>query len=594
MNILSMLKRSLLPAILLVISLAAEAQTCDTAAINTYLNGYHRVYVPQMPCSRYYYYPATQYGIDARRMAANLGVPMLVINDAFEDSVLSAALYAQGVYNINTEVWLGITDSATTYTWRTFDGSPLPAYTNWAPGEPNNLSPNCKVGNSCFACFYPDDYWCANGEDYAVMSASSQWIDQTGRGNAIKHVLVLEVNTCPVITKPSDTTVCLGSPVNVTTTASSGTAPYAYTWTPGSLTGQTQTVSPDSTSTYTVQVADRFSCITDSTFVITINPNVPVFNAGADMHACPGATDTLGAPSVSGYTYVWSPAWGLSSTTSANPTFSIASNPHTTAIDTSYIVTTTWGSCSSRDTVNVTLYPNINNNFTTGSTACAGSDVAVTYSGVASGSATYTWSFDSATVVSGSGAGAYALTWSSAGTKTISLSVTDNGCTGTPVSHTVTVSPRPNPSITAVVHALQTGTFAHYQWLENGAPISNATTRTLLATSNGAYQVVVVDSNGCSDTSAVYTVTGVGISEIGLDHIRIYPNPSTGTFTIETHDAIGAEVTITDIVGRTILQQTISLNKQPINLQDISAGDYYVNIRLNGSSYTGKVIITKE
>lgn len=597
MTILPILKRINILGLLVAFSVLAHAQTCDTAAINAHLSsvGFSRLFVPTMPCSRYYYYPTTQYGIDAHRMSANLGIPLLVINDGFEDTAVNDALYGQGLYNINVEVWLGITDSGSTYTWRTLDGSPLPAYTNWDNNEPNNLYPNCKVGTSCLFCFAPDDYWCANGENYAVMNADKKWIDQTGRGTGIKHLMVLEVNTCPVIAKPIDTTICLGSPVRVSATASGGTVPYTYTWNPGSLSGQTQTLSPGATSTFTVEVTDHYSCITDSTFTVNVNTNVPVANAGTDKQACPGAIDTLGAPSTSGYTYAWSPAWGLSSTSASNPAFTVASNPRTTAIDTTYIVTATSGGCSTSDTVHVTLYPNINNNFTAGTTSCGGKDVTVSYSGVPSGTAVYTWGFDSATLVSGSGPGAYVISWATPGVKTISLSVSDNGCLASPVSHTVTVYPKPTPVINAVVHALQTTTFSHYQWLENGAPLAGDTARTLLATSNGAYQVVTIDSNGCVDTSAVYNVTGVGISEVsGLDHIRIYPNPSTGTFTIETHNAIGAEMSVTDVLGRLMLKETINTDKQAVDLKDIAAGDYYVNIKLNGGSYTGKIVIAKE
>jgi hypothetical protein len=90
-------------------------------------------------------------------------------------------------------------------------------------------------------------------------------------------------------------------------------------------------------------------------------------------------------------------------------------------------------------------------------------------------------------------------------------------------------------------------------------------------------------------------VTGVGISEINGDgHISIYPNPNSGTFTIETHDAVGAEMTLTDIVGRVIQKESITMGKQPIKLQDIAAGEYYVSIKINGSSYTSKVVIGKE
>ena len=587
-----------LSALLLSLYLLSDAQgTCDTAAINTYLGnaGFSRVYVPQMPCSRYYYNPTTQYGIDAHRTAANLGVPLLVINNAFEDSVVSAALYAQGIYNIAPEVWLGITDSATTFSWRTFDGSALPAYTNWESGEPNNLYPSCKVGNTCAFCFGVDAYWCANGEDCAVMAANGQWIDNTCQGTSMEHLTVLEVNTCPVLLKPIDTTICAGSSVTVRTAASGGSKPYTYSWNPGNLVGLSQTLTPGATTTLTIQVTDRFSCTTDSSVTITVNPNVPVANAGPDIQVCPGGIDTLGMDSTIGYTYLWSPAWGLSSATSANPTFTVSGNPRSTAIDTTFILTATLGICSAYDTVNVTLYPSVNNNFTATPTACGSNDVTVVYSGTPSGTATYTWGFDSATTVSGSGAGTYVLSWPTTGTKTITLNVTDHGCTASPVSQTVNVYPKPTAVITSVVHALQTSAFSSYQWLENGTAIPNATTRSILATSNGSYQVVVVDSNGCSDTSAVLDVTGVGISEISSDgQIRIYPNPTTGAFTIETHNAIGAELTITDIIGTEISRQTITMDKQPVKLQGIAVGEYFITIKLNGTSYTSKVIIENE
>jgi hypothetical protein len=483
-----------LSALLLSFALLSNAQTCDTTAINTYMSnaGFRRVYVPQMPCSMYYYNPTTQYGIDAHRTSANLGIPMLVINNWFEDSIVSGALYAQGVFNINPEVWLGITDSGSTFTWRTYDGSALPAYTNWEPGEPNNLPPSCKVGNICTFCLGVDAYWCSNGEDCAVMNANNEWLDITCQGTSMEKITVLEVNTCPVLVKPHDTTICAGRSVSVNTAvASGGTAPYTYTWSPGSLTGPSQTLSPGTNATYTVEVSDRFACRADTTVTVTINPNIPIANAGPDVQLCPGATDTLGSAYTSGYTYMWSPAWGLSNTSVSNPTFSVASNTRITAIDTSFILTTTWGGCSASDTVNVTLYPSINNNFTVASSTCGDNDVTVLYSGTPSITATYTWGFDSAAVASSNAPSTYVLSWPDTGVKTISLNVTDNGCTATPVSHSVTVYPKPHAVITSVVHALQTSPFSSYQWLENGNPIAGATARTILAVSNGAYQVVV-------------------------------------------------------------------------------------------------------
>jgi hypothetical protein len=45
-----------------------------------------------------------------------------------------------------------------------------------------------------------------------------------------------------------------------------------------------------------------------------------------------------------------------------------------------------------------------------------------------------------------------------------------------------------------------------YQWLNNGAPISAATTASYKATTSGKYSVIVKNNSGCIDTSSVVTV----------------------------------------------------------------------------------------
>lgn len=53
----------------------------------------------------------------------------------------------------------------------------------------------------------------------------------------------------------------------------------------------------------------------------------------------------------------------------------------------------------------------------------------VTYIGNCEDTATFTWDFDSATVISGSGVGPYQISWTTEGAKTISLEVMQNGVT---------------------------------------------------------------------------------------------------------------------------------------------------------------------
>ena len=78
------------------------------------------------------------------------------------------------------------------------------------------------------------------------------------------------------------------------------------------------------------------------------------------------------------------------------------------------------------------------------------------------------------------------------------------------------------------------GTGITYQWIDcsDSSLIAGATSQTYAATANGDY-AVIVDNNGCIDTSACSSVSGVGLDENGSDQLLIvYPNPTNGAVTI--------------------------------------------------------------
>ena len=82
----------------------------------------------------------------------------------------------------------------------------------------------------------------------------------------------------------------------------------------------------------------------------------------------------------------------------------------------------------------------------------------------------------------------------------------------------------------------------------------------------------------------------------GNDPVRIYPNPSNGTFIVETNNATGGEITISDVLGRVVMKQSINMNKQQIDMSDaaIASGEYMVTIRIDGELYTTKITLAKE
>jgi len=81
---------------------------------------------------------------------------------------------------------------------------------------------------------------------------------------------------------------------------------------------------------------------------------------------------------------------------------------------------------------------------------------------------------------------------------------------------------------------------ANYQWLDCGngfLEIAGAQSQTFSPSQNGTY-AVVIESNGCSDTSACYAVTHLSVSEFGADLI-LYPNPVNANGKINVTTNIG-------------------------------------------------------
>lgn len=141
---------------------------------------------------------------------------------------------------------------------------------------------------------------------------------------------VAEFNTPDLIADAGvDKTICSGASTVIggAPTASGGTSPYTYSWTPidglDDANLANPTASPTSTTTYTVTVTDDNNNTAMDEVVITVNES-PVANAGADLATTSGVSAKLGAnPTGSGagpFMYNWSPAAGLSSTTVSNPT----------------------------------------------------------------------------------------------------------------------------------------------------------------------------------------------------------------------------------------------------------------------------------
>ena len=313
------------------------------------------------------------------------------------------------------------------------------------------------------------------------------------------------VCTPPSATAGSNSPVCVGGTINLTSSGGTG-----YSWSgPNSFTSNLQNPTLTNATavmsgTYTVTVTDVNGCTATATANVVINA-LPAATASSNSPVCVGATISL--TSSGGTSYSWSGPGGFTSTLQ-NPTRTNA----TVAMSGNYTVTVTnVNGCSAVAVTNVTVNPLPIATAGSNSPVCAGATINLT----STGGTSYSWSgpggwtstLQNPTRVNATAAmaGTYNVTVTSAG-----------GCSST-ASTNVIVNPLPVASAKADPNPVCSG---HYARLYAAGGVSylwsgpNGFTSTLqnpglgLAQINmaGNYTVTVTNAEGCSSTASVNLV----------------------------------------------------------------------------------------
>jgi hypothetical protein len=142
---------------------------------------------------------------------------------------------------------------------------------------------------------------------------------------------------------------------------------------------------------------------------------------------------------------------------------------------------------------------------------------------------------------------------------------------------------------------------AVYQWIDCGngnAAISGQTSQSYTATANGSYAVIVT-ANGCTDTSACYIITSVGLPGLFANgsSMSIYPNPTSGNFEINFSSAKKASLRIEflNAIGQTVFTDITSVmqgeNKIAIADKNLSNGIYLLIVDSAEGRFMTKVVV---
>lgn len=469
----------------------------------------------------------------------------------------------------STITYTGTSPPTATYTWN-FDGGTVINGTGGVGQGPHQIT------------------WPTIGNKNITLTVTTA--SGCAPGTQTQTVVVADLPTSNfTVTSP----VCIGQQNSTITYTGNAPSSANFTWNfdggtvvSGSGIGPYQVSWPTSgTKNVTLQVTTG-TCASGITTQSLVVDALPVASFTFPNQLCLNANGTFSfnGTAAAGSTYTWD--FGGGNQISGTGVGPYVVNWATTGIKTVTLqVTSPLGCVSTLFSQNITVYQIPTTNFTLTPAICPGSNATLTYTGNASGSASYIWNFGGADVVSGSGQGPYQLTWFSSGSQTVSLSVQENGCSSTtPTNQTTTVYPIPTSSFNAtsgvcvgqnatVTYTGTANSSATYNWGFDGGTIASGS-------GQGPYQVNWPASS--NRTVTLQVIANGCVSPITSVNVTIFPTP-TATFTTTGNACPNTPVTVT-YTGTGTAAATYAWNFDGgVAAPGDGAGPHNVNYALNGN-----------
>jgi hypothetical protein len=456
---------------------------------------------------------------------------------------------------------------------------------------------------------------------YTAYSAAK--ITSTGCESATRTLVTVTIKALPAAVAGNDRIVCGNTSTVIGAAAVSGST-YSWTSVPPGFTSTlaNPTVTPTVTTTYTVtETVTATGCTNTHSVMVTTKP-IPAAIVGADRNLCLGSYTTLGAAAVPGNTYSWTSLPVFMTSTQANPTVA----PLVTAVYT-LVETITATGCTNTHSVTVTVYPVAQVSVTIAASAnpvCLGSMVTMTATPVNGGTnPTYQWKLNNLVIpgATNSTYGFYPYTPTTA--VTCVLTTPPVPCkTGSPATSNVVdiIVPEVCPVIT-VIGTVGSGEIICYDATQtitvagggNSFIVSPTAEVTMIAGQNiiylpgtlvepGGYMIGKIAPNGpyCGQqpTSLVTVLTGEDELPVITQSasFSLWPNPTTGKFTLEQTGDTGSKtvkVAIYGMHGEKVITRDLSGEKKyELSIAELPVGLYFVKVVSGEYTRTIKLIKT--
>ena len=125
-----------------------------------------------------------------------------------------------------------------------------------------------------------------------------------------------------------------------------------------------------------------------------------------------------------------------------------------------------------------------------------------------------------------------------------------------------------------------------YVWSANAGSTSEVTV------GKGNYSVVVTDNNGCvKDGAVVITAGTASISELAIEGLSIYPNPTSTNLTVAFSSKGSASIELVNVAGQVVdTKNTTGVSNTSFDMTSLETGVYFVNIKVAEGTAIFKVV----
>lgn len=132
----------------------------------------------------------------------------------------------------------------------------------------------------------------------------------------------------------------------------------------------------------------------------------------------------------------------------------------------------------------------------------------------------------------------------------------------------------------------------NYQWFTNNSLITGVNRPSFVASINGKYNVIVIDSNNCRNYTDTLNFVSNSLNEMFANQVNIYPNPNNGNFTMEFLKEGNYQIVnqLGQVINHFDIQKPEN-NKLMIN--NLESGLYFIVYITKQGSFSQKIIVLK-